>query len=329
LRIDSLNEPLSGVGWVTFAQRFAGFCVQSTVMMERLLFKIWYALHRLPLSWLHALGRLLGRVYILIPNRELRHTEINLRLCFPQMADEQIRSLRNQIMQQIGCTLMETSAIWFRPLDEVLEMIQGIEGERYFDRDEGQGLIVLSPHIGCWEIVGVDMQRRGKVTNLYRPPRKAFFDHVMKLARERGGAELAPTDTRGVKRIFQTLRAGGITGILPDQQPKSNKGAEFAPFFGTPALTMLLTNKLVRKTGAKVVLACAERLDKGRGYTIHYLPAPEGIDDEDPYRAALALNQGVETLINMFPAQYQWSYKRFSKQPDGKPSPYKQPPDNH
>lgn len=299
------------------------FCVQSTVMLERILFKLWYSLHRLPLSWLHAFGRVLGRFYTLVPNRELRIAEINLGLCFPEMDEAERHQLRNETMQQIGSTLMEMSAIWFRPLDEVMGMICTIHGEEHLVRDEGQGLIVLSPHIGCWEIVGLELQRRGRVTNLYRPPRKESFGDQIKQARERGGAELVPTDNRGVKRILQTLKSGGITGILPDQQPKSDRGAEFAPFFGRPALTMLLTNKLARKTGAKVILACAERLSGGRGYDIHYLPAPEGIADADPLRAARALNQGVETLIKLFPAQYQWSYKRFAKQPDEMPSPYK------
>ncbi|MCG7872537.1 MAG: lipid A biosynthesis acyltransferase [Candidatus Thiodiazotropha lotti] len=292
-------------------------------MLERILFKFWYSLHRLPLSWLHALGRVLGRLYTLIPNRELRTTEINLGLCYPGMDEVERRQLRNQTMQQIGCTLMEMSAIWFRPLDDVLAMINTIHGEEHLIRDEGQGLIILAPHIGCWEIVGVELQRRGRLTNLYRPPRKESFGDLVKQARERGGAETVPTDNRGVKRILQVLKTGGMTGILPDQQPKSDRGAEFAPFFGHPALTMLLTNKLARKTGAKVILACAERLSGGRGYDIHYLPAPEGIADADPLRAARALNQSVETLINMFPTQYQWSYKRFAKQPDGIPSPYK------
>jgi KDO2-lipid IV(A) lauroyltransferase len=301
------------------------FCVQSPVMLERILFNLWFSLRHLPLSWLHALGRLLGVLFTLYPSRERIITEINLRLCFPHMGAEQRHSLRNQAMQQLGCTLMEMSAVWFRPLDEVVGLIRDIKGDTCFDRADGQGLIILAPHIGCWEVVGLDLQRRGKVTNLYRPPRKAIFDKVVKQARERGGAEVVPTDNSGVKRILQTLKAGGITGILPDQQPKTDKGAVFAPFFDTPALSMLLANKLVRKTGAKVVLACAERLDKGRGYRIHYIPAPEGIADEDPYRAAQAMNQGVEELVRMFPSQYQWSYKRFAKQPDGRPSPYKKP----
>jgi KDO2-lipid IV(A) lauroyltransferase len=292
-------------------------------MFVRIFYYIWRWLHVLPLSWLHAFGRLIGDGYRLIPNRERNIIEINLRLCFPEKSAHEIRALRNRTLQEMGCTLMELSAVWFRPLEQVMGLIHSIEGETCFDRDPGQGVIILAPHIGCWELIGLELQRRGQVTNLYRPPRMAILDEIMKQARERGGAELVPTDNSGVKRLLATLKAGGISGILPDQQPKSDKGAVFAPFFHTPALTMLLVNRLARKTGAKVVLACAERLDRGRGYRVHYLPAPEAVADEDPHKAATALNQGVEHLIRLFPSQYQWSYKRFSKQPDGRSSPYK------
>ncbi|MET0067887.1 MAG: lysophospholipid acyltransferase family protein [Candidatus Thiodiazotropha sp.] len=292
-------------------------------MVVRIFYHIWRWMHVLPLSWLHAIGRLIGNLYRLIPNRERRIIDINLRLCFPQKPEPEIQALRNQTLQQMGCTLMELSAVWFRSLEQATSLICSVEGEVHLQRDPGQGLLVLAPHIGCWEIVGLDLQRRGQVTNLYRPPRVAFLDDVMKQARERGGAELVPTDNRGVKRLLATLKAGGISGILPDQQPKSDKGAVFAPFFHTPALTMLLVNRLARKTGAKLVLACAERLEQGRGYRVHYLAPPAGIDDEDPVKAATALNQGVEQLIALFPSQYQWSYKRFSRQPEGLTSPYR------
>ena len=99
----------------------------------------------------------------------------------------------------------------------------------------------------------------------------------------------------------------------------------FAPFFGYPALTMVLINRLARKTGAPVVFTYVERLPAAGGYRMSFLPAPEGIDDPDPEIAAAALNLGVESCIRRCPEQYQWSYKRFSVRPDGAPSPYKRP----
>jgi KDO2-lipid IV(A) lauroyltransferase len=223
----------------------------------------------------------------------------------------------------MGATLMEMALIWFAPNKRVLGLVKQVSGAELLDRAQGQGVIILAPHLGCWEIIGQELPTHERVTCLYRPPRNLAYETVIKQARERAGAELVPTDASGVKRIYQTLKGGGVTCILPDQQPKSDSGAVFAPFFGVPALTMLLINRLARKTNAKVIFAYAERLSAGVGYHIHYVPADEKIRDEDPEVAASALNQGIETIVRELPSQYQWSYKRFQIQPDGEKSPYR------
>jgi KDO2-lipid IV(A) lauroyltransferase len=223
----------------------------------------------------------------------------------------------------MGATVMEMALIWFAPNKRVLSLIKQISGAELLEREQGQGVIILAPHLGCWEIIGLELPTHERVTSLYRPPRNRAYETVIKQARERTGAVLVPTDASGVKRIYQTLRAGGVTCILPDQQPKSDTGAVFAPFFGVPALTMSLINRLARKTDAKVIFAYAERLSAGGGYHIHYVPADKRIRDKDPEVAATALNQAVESIIRELPSQYQWSYKRFQIQPDGAESPYR------
>lgn len=292
-------------------------------MQTHIIIAVLKLLALLPLIWLHRLGWLVGRLFSLIPNRERRNAEINLQLCFPTLSERERSSLLARSLEQAGRTLFELAAVWFWPIDRVLALIQSVSGEEYLRTEAGQGLIVLSPHLGCWEIAGLYLASRGNVTSLYRPPKKAIFEPILKQARERSGAELVPTDTQGVRRLYKVLQSGGTTGILPDQQPDSDKGAAFAPFFGVPALTMLLINRLALKTGARVVFCYAERLAEGRGFKIHYLPAPPEVAATDPAKAARALNEGVESCIRLSPDQYQWSYKRFKDQPQGLVSPYR------
>jgi KDO2-lipid IV(A) lauroyltransferase len=218
---------------------------------------------------------------------------------------------------------MELSSIWFRPVEKITGLVREVSGGEHLNRAVGQGLILLVPHLGCWEIIGLVLPQREQVTSLYRPPKMKQMETLIRQARERSGATLVPTDNQGVKRIYQTLQRGGTTCILPDQQPKSTRASVFAPFFGQPALTMLLINRLARKTGAKIVIGYAERLSGGQGYRICYCPPPAGLDDDDPQLAAEALNRGLERVIRACPEQYQWSYKRFHRQPDNVPSPYR------
>jgi len=69
-----------------------------------------------------------------------------------------------------------------------------------------------------------------------------------------------------------------------------------------------------------VLYAFAERLPRGAGYRIHFLPAPDGLADADLGTACSALNRGVEACVDLAFAQYQWQYKRWSA--DDRPSPY-------
>jgi Kdo2-lipid IVA lauroyltransferase/acyltransferase len=290
-------------------------------MLRRILIYLWRLMGRLPLRWLHATGRLLGLLYDLIPNRERRVTQINLEICYPSMEAQQRDRMRRKVLQEIGCSMLEVSYIWFRPMSQVSSLVRAVSGESLLQREPGRGLIILLPHLGCWEVLGLTLPSDEKITSLYQPPNEPLLESLVKQARERNGSTLVPTDSQGIKQIYTALQAGGVTCILPDQIPKT-KAAHFAPFFGRPVLTMMLVNRLVRKTGAKVIFGFAERLPRGSGYHIHYSPAPDGIGDADADVAATALNLGLERLIQEKPEQYQWSYKRYNNQPEGMELPY-------
>ena len=129
-----------------------------------------------------------------------------------------------------------------------------------------------------------------------------------------------------VRQLWKALKEGGAVGILPDQQPKLGDG-EFAPFFGIQALTMTLVSRLAERTGAIVLFAWCERTSADLAFALHVEPAPDGIADPDPVTAATLLNGKVERIARRDPAQYQWTYKRFTVRPpgSGEPNPYKEP----
>jgi KDO2-lipid IV(A) lauroyltransferase len=224
-------------------------------------------------------------------------------------------------MIEFGKTHAEIAYLWQRPVGRVLSQVKGISGLEHLDRSDGRGVIVLSPHLGAWELAGLYLSTLGPTTILYRP--QPLADGLIRDARARGGGQLAPTNPRGIRRLLQALKRGEYVGILPDQEPKADRGSVFAPFFGVQAFTMLLVSRLVQKTGARVVFLFAERLTRSRGYVLHCLNAPEGIDSDNDIEAATALNRGVERCIARCPRQYVWPYKRFRTRPGGGRHPYR------
>lgn len=272
----------------------------------------------LPLPLAHALGAGLGWVAYLIPNGLRRVTGINLALCGPELEGARRRTLARRSLAETGKTLTEMGAMWFWSPRRILAKVRQVTGWEAVEaaRAQGRGTILLTPHLGAWELTSLYLGRDHPITCLYRPPRMGPLHSLILRARERGGSRLVPTTPSGVKALYQALGQGADVGILPDQDPGRGAGV-FAPFFGVPANTMTLVPRLVRSTGAAVVFVYAQRLPWGRGYVLHFSAAPAGMDDPDPATAAAAMNRGVERCIRACPEQYQWSYKRFKTRPAG------------
>jgi len=271
----------------------------------------------------------LGNLFYWLPNRERRNARINLALCFPLLSDRERESLLRRSLVENAKTLAEIPGIWRGQSEHWLSLLRAEQGKEILEQllSRGNGVIVAAPHLGNWELGVHYLASVAPTTALYRPPRERVLEQIMLEGRSRTGARLVATDATGIKALYQALKRGELVAILPDQEPKSaTRGAGvFAPFFGEPALTMLLVSRLARRTGAPVIFSFAERLPHGRGYRAHWIQAPEGIADADSVTAATALNQGVEACVRRCPEQYQWSYKRFKLHPGGGPKRYTGP----
>lgn len=279
----------------------------------------------LPLSVSHLLGLLLGIVINSYPNSMRETTRTNIRLCFPAYPEDRRRLLVRRSLQETGKTLLESGAMWLWSAPRLLRKVRQVSGIELLEAGivAGKGVILAMPHLGAWELTNLYCSSRWPITTLYRPLRLHGIDTLVRDARERAGARLVPTDARGVRLLYKALAHDELVAILPDQDPEREAGV-FAPFFAMPTHTMTLLPRLAGKSGACVVFAYAERLPFGRGYHLHFLPAPAGIYERDLSVAAHGLNQGVESCVLQLPEQYQWSYRRFKTQPDPHTDLYRQ-----
>jgi KDO2-lipid IV(A) lauroyltransferase len=264
----------------------------------------------LPLRTARGIGRALAAISWRLDGRARRVTQDNLLLAFPELSAIERERLARRSLAATGELIAEMGHVWLRPWDGLrahLE-IRGEDRVRSALRD-GRGVLVLVPHLGNWEVVGLHLASLGPTVSLYRPPRLAAMNTVMLRARQRTGAALVPADRAGVGALLRSLRAGGIAGILPDQVPPDGAAGCNAPFMGVPCFTGALANRLLRRSGALAVTAHARRVEGG--FILHYREANEEIAAEELPRALAALNREVESCLRDCPEQYQWEYKRF------------------
>ena len=250
-------------------------------------------------------------------------TRLNLELCYPDLPAGSLRRLMRRSLEETGKAALELGAIWRWPLERLDALEEEVEGEELLERAmaSGHGMMLLAPHLGNWEFLNHFLMRRGQLVCLYRPPRIAEMERMILDARGRTGCISAAATRGGVRRVLRALRSEELVLILPDQEPLKAHGV-MAPFFGVPALTMTLVSRILRRTRAEVLFVFAERRPAGR-FRVRFLPAPEGIADEDKEAAAASLNRGVERCVRLCPEQYLWSYKRFKTAPPGVVTPYK------
>lgn len=282
------------------------------------------ALGLLSLDWQRRLGRLLGALVWFARSDAARITQINLQHCFPEMSPAQRKKLARSSLEHSAMLLTEMGTLHRWPTDQWRRLARRVEGEHLLERGEGdsRGLLILVPHFGNWEFLALVLGEHA-VTALYDPPRLPALEPLIRRVRSRAGATLLPIDAGGLRGFYHALRSGGVTALLPDQVPEREAGV-YAPFFGVAALTMTFAHRVLQRTRARVVLGAAIRCD--RGFEVRFLEPDAAIKDPDPVVSATAMNAAIESLVRSDPAQYQWEYKRFKRQPPGTANLYQQRP---
>jgi KDO2-lipid IV(A) lauroyltransferase len=265
----------------------------------------------LPLGAARVLGVVLGTAMYLIKGRAFRVTRKNIHACFPHLSSKETQTLIRASLIETAKTAMEVSLIWRNSWAWLQSKIVAVEGEEVLRAElaKGRGLIALAPHLGNWEVIAPYLASIAPLTAMYQPVSIPAMDKLILSGRSKCNINMAPTNRKGVLMLLKALQQGDIVGILPDQLPKKDAGAEFAPFFGHETLTMSLVHSLINRTQSRVISLFAMRV-KG-GFKILVLPADEAIYKKDVVDSITGLNMSVEHCVKLAPSQYQWEYNRF------------------
>lgn len=248
--------------------------------------------------------------------RTARVTQRNLELCFPALGQQEREALARRSLTETIITALEIPRVWLLSYQGMRRRILRIEGREHFEqaRAAGKGVLILAPHLGNWEVLGLFLAELGPTHTLYKPPRRPQLDRVLRAARERTGAKLVPTTRAGIAALLGALRRDELAAVLPDQEPPLRSGV-FAPFFGVPALTVRLVHSLCRLSDCRAVMAWSQRVPGG--FVIRFAPVDPALYDAELIASAAALNRSIEHCVRSAPDQYLWEYRRFSTRPAG------------
>lgn len=181
----------------------------------------------------------------------------------------------------------------------------------------GKGMIMIIPHLGCWEalpkawtVLGVSGGAVGK------PMKNEKLNKWVLKNREFNGFKVMPRGS-SYKTILQFIKQNNSLGMLIDQDT-SVKGV-FVDFYGKPAYTPIGAAMLALDTEAAVFTTCYVRT-KGNQYKLICSEPIETIRTGDR-KEELQLNteryqKAIEKLINDHPTQWVWMHERWKTTPE-------------
>jgi len=265
----------------------------------------------LPLWLLRRLGSLLGHaIWWLSPAyRRMFRANWALAMAGDQASPSQ-RARQHRAIGQAGQMVLELPKIWCDDQAWQAMALVGLEALTAAQA-RGRGVIVLTPHLGAFELAPRVLGRHHPMTVLYRPARQPAVERLLQRLRPTAQVATAPANAAGVRQLLRALRSGQVIGMLPDQVPSKGDGL-WAPFFGRPAYTMVLPLRLAQTTGASLIWALALRVPGGWQLSLEDW-RPEGLDQPDTPLQTLveALNRKTEEVILRAPDQYLWAYNRY------------------
>lgn len=259
-----------------------------------------------PLSVLHVVGGWLGRLVYAVDKTYRLRLQVNA-----SRAGFDSPQFWSDAAAHMGRGVVELAHLWTARVNDLLLRVRVTGWDDVLAAQaRGKGVLMLTPHIGAFELLSLWIGQQARFTAMYRPPKKVFLAAAMLAGRQKFNVHMASADIKGIRTMLRALKNGELVGLLPDQVPGSSGEAVVADVFGTPALTMTLPAKLLKQTEATLVVMYARRVTEKHGFEIDF-KVVDFLLSGDAVTDATRINELMAQLIMVAPEQYLWGYNRY------------------
>jgi KDO2-lipid IV(A) lauroyltransferase len=280
----------------------------------------------LPRDVARSLGAATGALAYLVFTRLRRTGQVNLQLAFPEQARADHTATLRKVYRNLGHQLAEFCQMpSYTP--EVARKLVRYEGlDNYLAAlDAGRGVLVLTGHLGAWELSSFHHSLMGHpmglvIRRLDNPLVDAFVNRIRCL---HGNRVIHKDDfARG---LIASMRAGETVGILMDTNMTPPQGV-FVPFFGCLAATASGLSRVALKTGAAVIPGFLLWQESEQKYVLRFGERISLTDTGDAEADAICntakFTAVIESYIRQYPDQWLWMHRRWKTRPAGEEGIY-------
>jgi len=290
--------------------------------MEQFLFHLISGAFRIigliPRHTAEKLSRHLGRLWFWLDRRHRQVAINNLTYVFGyEKSPSEIRQMARRIFANLVMILFEIGWSHGATSKEIPRHIRfdGVHNLHAAHR-KGRGVLVLTGHLGSWELLADAAGMLGYPINVvYRPMDFNPLDKFFERFRTRSGARLF-SKAHAMRKILRSLKDNELVGILLDQNSGRRAGV-FVDFFGQSACTNKGLAMIAQKTRAPVVpIFLVREADAYRMMIGPEIPLIEtGDKNRDVFENTRQYNRVLETMIRRYPEQWFWVHRRWKTRP--------------
>lgn len=307
-----------------------GLRVREVTIRTRLEFwGVWLSiklLGALPRGVARALGRGIGAAAF-VGLRRLREVgRRNLQIAFPELSTPEREKILRGEYRNLGLQLAEFCRMpsYSREMADQLIRYEGL-GNYLGSRKRGKGVLVLTGHLGAWELSSFYHSLSGyPMAMVIRRLDNPLIDALVNRIRCLHGNRVLHKDdfARG---LIGEMRAGGTVGILMDTNMTPPQGV-FVPFFGILACTASGLARVARKTGAAILPGFLLWEAAEQRYVLHFGEELEVVatedQDEDARVNTARFTAVIEGYVRRYPEQWLWMHRRWKTRPPGESGIY-------
>ena len=253
----------------------------------------------------------LGTLSYTMIGRDRRLAHSNLKRVFPRLPDSQIRRFAIQVFESLGRSIYTFVAYpnFSRAKKETLVETKGL---RHLRRalEQGRGVVLVTGHISCWELIGAELCRLGfPLRAVAQPIREERLERRLSAHRRRlGFTTLSNNDPRAAVRH---LKQNGVLGLLVDQRIKNGRTVTVRLLGQDTELTPAPV-RLAQTTGAVMITAGLRQTDNGT--FVLSIDPPVAVGEVQPTMQALAGR--LDRYILAAPEQWMWIHPRWELLPE-------------
>ncbi len=250
----------------------------------------------------------------------------NLELAMPEIGAEERESILRGVYRHLGWQLVEFCRMPRYTAKNTQGWIRTEGLENYLRaRDRGKGVLVLTGHLGAWELSSFYHSLMGHPMGMVirRLDNRRLDEFVNGIRCRHGNRVLHKDDfARG---LLKAMHAGETVGILMDTNMTPPQGV-FVNFFGRKACTGSGLARVALKTGAAVLPGFMVWEPSERQYVLRFGEEVEfartGDTETDIQAATQRCNDVLEKWIRRYPDQWLWIHRRWKTRPAGEAGLY-------